>query len=435
MHIGYYSGLHDSMEKGELKMEDLMFQDECPVYWGLAPRTGRSDQENIFMEEENKRGAGKLNLLATIGADGVYKVCITTENVDDAVFKSYMLEAQPNKVTIKKDRRDFDVDTPHIGGAALTELIPKGKILLLDRLGRAGRSKNPQKLHYNPDVRARFIEIDIGYDLLPPKGAEFNPTELFNGWVQRYVLLWIPDPDARDTFGQLVRGPRNREEAIRAVNDALAELNKEEYRSMFRYWYHRRATGADAFKRWCASAQAQQLREKRATDPNTQIYDIMSRAFRDKLFNIHADAEEDEVEEEEEREEEAAWDWAAAEAARSTIGDVDDVPVGLLASLFEEVGEVPRAGADSDRHTPGSGAAPSSERQNSAREATANDAGDVDDADDDDWAADGLAKLGLAAGHDGASENEGSSRWKSLLSRSLTETIARSVENFRTGLG
>ena len=37
-----------------------------------------------------------------------------------------------------------------------------------------------------------------------------------------------------------------------------------------------------------------------------------------------------------------------------------------------------------------------------SREATANDAGDVDDADDDDWAADGLAKLGLAAGHDGA---------------------------------
>ena len=112
-------------DKGELEMDDLVFQDECPVYWGLAPRTGRSDQENIFMEEDKKRGAGKLNLLATIGTDGVYKVCITTENVDDAVFKSYTLEAQPNKVTIKKDLAPLGNTRPpgHIRVAAVRQEI------------------------------------------------------------------------------------------------------------------------------------------------------------------------------------------------------------------------------------------------------------------------------------------------------------------------
>ena len=43
------------------------------------------------------------------------------ENVDDAVFMSSVLEAQPNKVTIRKDWRDFDVNTPHIGGDALRD--------------------------------------------------------------------------------------------------------------------------------------------------------------------------------------------------------------------------------------------------------------------------------------------------------------------------
>ena len=45
----------------------------------------------------------------------------TLENVDDAVFMSSVLEAQPNKVTIRKDWRDFDVNTPHIGGDALRD--------------------------------------------------------------------------------------------------------------------------------------------------------------------------------------------------------------------------------------------------------------------------------------------------------------------------
>ena len=72
-------------------------------------------------------------------------------------------------------------ESKNLGGPPLVDLVDQDKILLLDRLGRSGRSKDPKRMHYNKDVREKFIDKGCGYELLPPKGAEFNPCELFNG--------------------------------------------------------------------------------------------------------------------------------------------------------------------------------------------------------------------------------------------------------------
>jgi len=85
----------------------------------------------------------------------------------------------------------------------------------------SGRSKDPKALHFNKEVRSHFIPKGCGYELLPPKGAEFNPIELYNGHLQREVLKSLPEGGGRDCHGQLRRGPKNRREAIVALDGVL----------------------------------------------------------------------------------------------------------------------------------------------------------------------------------------------------------------------
>jgi len=77
------------------------------------------------------------------------------ENCDDANFLRYVR----------------DTLAPH---------LTHGLTVIWDRLGRSGRSRNPKRIHYNPEA-SRLIEgRGCNVLFLPPKGKYLNPIEEAN---------------------------------------------------------------------------------------------------------------------------------------------------------------------------------------------------------------------------------------------------------------
>ena len=79
--------------------------------------------------------------------------------------------------------------------------------------------------------------------MLPPKGHEGNPTELFQRNVQANMKKWRTPGQSR-----YESGPRNFYEAQQAVSDALGRLQFNI--NAFQGWYAARATGRHLTSRW-----------------------------------------------------------------------------------------------------------------------------------------------------------------------------------------
>ena len=64
----------------------------------------------------------------------------------------------------------------------------RGDTLLWDRLGRSGRSENPVKQHYNPEVAKAAAKRGVKIKFLPPLDKSFHPMELlFNDLKEHYI--------------------------------------------------------------------------------------------------------------------------------------------------------------------------------------------------------------------------------------------------------
>jgi transposase len=61
------------------------------------------------------------------------------------------------------------------------------EVVIWDRLGKAGRCKNPSKQHYNPGVKRLIEEKHCQIMFLPPKGKLFNPIELMFGTLKTHL--------------------------------------------------------------------------------------------------------------------------------------------------------------------------------------------------------------------------------------------------------
>ena len=60
--------------------------------------------------------------------------------------------------------------------------------MIWDRLGRSGRSQNPKKQHYNPEIIKSIVDRGGEVWHLPPYGKYFNPAELlFNDLKNHYI--------------------------------------------------------------------------------------------------------------------------------------------------------------------------------------------------------------------------------------------------------
>jgi hypothetical protein len=112
--------------------------------------------------------------------------------------------------------------------------------------------------------------------MLPAKGALVNPIELWNMHVKRVMDAMQPAGMPRDSWQQLIRGPRSRDDAFSMLRDAIIELNRNT--ELFRWCYHARATGAHAMQRLEGHAVAEAVRAARAAAP-VAPFDVMQAAF------------------------------------------------------------------------------------------------------------------------------------------------------------
>lgn len=248
-------------------------QDEFPLYYGKAIQRGFCRGE-LYCEEVHKKGAGKLNVHIVISCTGILKIHAFSENTNDAVCVKFMLGTQKPCA-----------ETPLLGGPPVTQLIPQGHVLFWDKLGRAGLAEDPQKEHYNPKIKRALYDAGIGCDLLPAKGANVNPVELCNGYIQRTVARWMPKRVRRDSYGHIVRGPQTAAECRQALNDAVSDLRSNP--ALFRHWYHRRALGADAEKRWANLPAAAAVKNARAVSGAlARTYDLAN-AFKPVYVHTH----------------------------------------------------------------------------------------------------------------------------------------------------
>ena len=177
-----------------------------------------------------------------------------------------------------------------------------------------------------------------------------------------------------------------------ALDDAVGYLKHPDRRSLFRHWYHRRATGSDAMQRWSKSEAAMKYRE---VHPPAQLYNIKERAFRQQLFNIHADDPNAAAGDEEDGDEEDDWPTVEEvmtvwEAIDPYVDDVEDVPLAQLARVMSGRDMLPDADvAREDGERGATGAPETREPQVTANIPEASGAGVGDDED----AADTLAGI------------------------------------------
>ena len=212
MQLSYLCGLEDAIDQGNVDLNKLYFEDECPIFVGGLPDKARSRRGTAVFGRANYTPT-RYSLLAVISNDKWIKVELVKGNTNDEVFRGFCLNDTP--------RPDF---APNLGGPPVSTLIPEGSFVVWDRLGRSGRCLNPTKIHYNPEVLEDIRTHKSKVQLLPPKGHDLNPIELFNNIIQQKVKRWLPANPEKDEYDNIVPGPRTFEECQIAVSDALETL-------------------------------------------------------------------------------------------------------------------------------------------------------------------------------------------------------------------
>lgn len=156
-----------------------LVRDYCVDIRGISPsRRVYVDESFVYDNEASKRGRGKRGqpiprvrsrhgkrwtVYAAIRQDGfVHPPIIDSETADDVNFYHYVWRhLAPN--------------------------LRLNEVVIWDRLGKAGRCKNPSKQHYNPDVKRLIEEKQCRILFLPPKGKLFNPIELVFGILKTHL--------------------------------------------------------------------------------------------------------------------------------------------------------------------------------------------------------------------------------------------------------
>ena len=207
MQMGYLEGMHQAIDQNLCCPQEFYFADECPIFVGVMPRKGRCRKGTQLYRRVPYRPK-KFTLHSAIGPRGYYKVWLSENNANDAEVKHFVLNNIPPPT-----------HAPNLGGPPLPAVIQPHSFFIWDRLGRAGRCINPSKQHYNPVIHQRFTESKIQVVMLPPKGHEANPTELFQAVMQENVRKWQAPCIRAQKYG-----PATFREAQIAVSEVLGRL-------------------------------------------------------------------------------------------------------------------------------------------------------------------------------------------------------------------
>lgn len=186
--------------------EKRVYMDESYAYTNEAPGFGRAKKGKRVRRHREKWGK-KFTFSLAVRLDGVvHAPHISTQSMNDVNFLAYV--------------RDV-----------LAPSLRPGETVIWDRLGRAGRAKNPTKQHYNPEVRRMIEENGCSLLFLPPKGKWWNPIELAFGKAKNHIRQsYVGSQAAKE------RRHRTDNETIAAIQAGCARLTAQD---MAGYWRER----------------------------------------------------------------------------------------------------------------------------------------------------------------------------------------------------
>ena len=186
--------------------EKRVYMDESYAYTNEAPAYGRAIRGKRVRRHREKWGKKFTFSLAVRLEGAAHAPHISTESMKDANFHAYV--------------RDV-----------LAPALRPGETVVWDRLGRAGRCKNPTKQHYNPEVRRMIEEKGCSLLFLPPKGKWWNPIELAFGKAKGHIRQsYVGSQAAKE------RRHRTDAETIASIKAGCARLTAQDVAG---YWRER----------------------------------------------------------------------------------------------------------------------------------------------------------------------------------------------------
>ena len=127
-----------------------------------------------------------------------------------------------------------DVEVQKVAKKMKKKLEP-GDVVIWDQLGRSGRTRNPRRQHFNPEVIQSIKDMGAEVMHLPPKGKYWNPAELlFNDLKNHYIR------PAYCNSGK----PMSRDKLMRIMRKYMRDVAPEKLPGFFRA----RANGAELSK-------------------------------------------------------------------------------------------------------------------------------------------------------------------------------------------
>ena len=143
--MGFRDGLKKAISDGAINVENIFYYDQFGISLNVGPPKVWRRLSQGRVTRPTPQYPKRLTVHLCTGYLGLVKAWISEGGTDDKVVCKFWLTAQPVL---------HDV----LGGRPAYELIPAKGIALIDRLGRSGKKKNPDKQHYNPKIKRALIQ-------------------------------------------------------------------------------------------------------------------------------------------------------------------------------------------------------------------------------------------------------------------------------------
>ena len=284
--LNHIEAVQAALERDELSHRNLAYADQTPIYICTGHRSGYSDTI-VFGDGGDAKNGKKIGTLwAVVTNERCLRAWFTELNGDEESTKQFFLSKTLPAGWINLHGDDGNIFDLLAAYGAKLQQRPRKMILLIDRLGKSGASDYPVAGHHTPELRVHARKRGVGLLMLPAKGALVNPIELWNMHVKRIMNSLQATEGLTDNWAQLIRGPRNKSQALEMVQLAIVALDEKP--ATMRWCYHERATGADALARLKDHIIAQAVRAARAAAP-VAPFDVWEAAFalRCRMSTVH----------------------------------------------------------------------------------------------------------------------------------------------------
>jgi transposase len=179
-------------------LDDRLYEDEAAILDNEAPALGRAVVGKRIYEPHKSRGKLFQYAITIDRHSLVHPPFISISSFKDDPFKDYAIQHV----------------APH---------VTDGTVVIWDQLGRAGKKANPDKQHFNPEVRAAIEARGGKLWLLPPYGKFWNPAEEVHAFLKGRVRKYYIDSPAWQEHRLRTRAELE-EDLLRAADDVTEEI-------------------------------------------------------------------------------------------------------------------------------------------------------------------------------------------------------------------